>query len=152
MNLQTLADPNHESAIYTRLAAFTANARRNWGRMSPGGAVCHLALSFEVALGEASCQERSGLMQRTAIKHLALKTSIPWAHGFRTLPELVEGAPGVQPGVFAQDHDRLLAAFRRFVKADAFASLHPIFGPMSQWEWMRWGYLHSDHHLRQFSL
>jgi len=27
---------------------------------------------------------------------------------------------------------------------------HPIFGDMSEAEWMRWGYLHCDHHLRQF--
>jgi len=26
----------------------------------------------------------------------------------------------------------------------------PIFGDMSEAEWMRWGYLHCDHHLRQF--
>ena len=22
----------------------------------------------------------------------------------------------------------------------------------TEWEWMRWGYLHADHHLRQFGL
>jgi hypothetical protein len=27
---------------------------------------------------------------------------------------------------------------------------HPIFGRMTEAEWMRWGYLHTDHHLRQF--
>jgi hypothetical protein len=28
---------------------------------------------------------------------------------------------------------------------------HPIFGPMSRSAWLRWAYLHMDHHLRQFS-
>jgi hypothetical protein len=27
---------------------------------------------------------------------------------------------------------------------------HPIFGRMSRAAWLRWGYLHADHHLRQF--
>jgi hypothetical protein len=27
---------------------------------------------------------------------------------------------------------------------------HPIFGAMSAGDWLRWGYLHMDHHLRQF--
>jgi hypothetical protein len=27
---------------------------------------------------------------------------------------------------------------------------HPVFGPMSEAEWLRLGYLHTDHHLRQF--
>jgi hypothetical protein len=29
---------------------------------------------------------------------------------------------------------------------------HPIFGQMTEKEWMRWGYLHMDHHLRQFGV
>lgn len=27
---------------------------------------------------------------------------------------------------------------------------HSIFGPMTSAEWLRWGHLHLDHHLRQF--
>jgi len=27
---------------------------------------------------------------------------------------------------------------------------HPILGGMSDAAWLRWGYLHMDHHLRQF--
>jgi hypothetical protein len=29
---------------------------------------------------------------------------------------------------------------------------HPIFGRMSDAAWLRWGYLHMDHHLRQFGV
>jgi hypothetical protein len=28
--------------------------------------------------------------------------------------------------------------------------VHPIFGRMSEAAWLRWGWLHADHHLRQF--
>jgi len=34
----------------------------------------------------------------------------------------------------------------------SFAATHPLFGPMNYEDWMRWGYLHADHHLRQFGL
>jgi hypothetical protein len=27
---------------------------------------------------------------------------------------------------------------------------HPLLGTMSNAAWLRWGYLHVDHHLRQF--
>lgn len=27
---------------------------------------------------------------------------------------------------------------------------HPIFGAMSEADWLRWAYLHAHHHLRQF--
>ena len=29
---------------------------------------------------------------------------------------------------------------------------HPIFGPLTTSQWMRWGYLHVYHHLRQFGV
>lgn len=40
---------------------------------------------------------------------------------------------------------------------DAFADcqtfgVHPGFGRMSQSDWLRWGYRHVDHHLRQFGV
>jgi hypothetical protein len=31
-----------------------------------------------------------------------------------------------------------------------WASTHPMFGVMTVGDWRRWGYLHADHHLRQF--
>jgi hypothetical protein len=39
---------------------------------------------------------------------------------------------------------------KRFSGAPVDGALHPIFGKMKEKPWMRWGYLHSDHHLRQF--
>ncbi len=44
----------------------------------------------------------------------------------------------------------LLSIVRRFCDTAAFAEPHPFFGAMSRQEWLRWGYLHADHHLRQF--
>jgi hypothetical protein len=29
---------------------------------------------------------------------------------------------------------------------------HSFFGRLSRTEWLRWGYLHMDHHLRQFGV
>lgn len=29
---------------------------------------------------------------------------------------------------------------------------HAIFGKLSEAEWLRWGYLHMDHYLRQFGI
>jgi len=36
--------------------------------------------------------------------------------------------------------------------ADLGNNEHPLFGPMSRAEWLRWGYLHMDHHFRQFGV
>ena len=57
----------------------------------------------------------------------------------------------------AQPTDRvarfLLASMERFAsQTERDVHPHPIFGPLTTWEWQRWGWLHADHHLRQFGV
>ncbi len=50
------------------------------------------------------------------------------------------------------NHDRaaLVAALNRFCDQLPQPVLqHPIFGPLTEGDWWRWGYLPADHHLRQ---
>jgi hypothetical protein len=54
------------------------------------------------------------------------------------------------PHVFAHDRDAPLALIHGFTPATVRGRSHPLWGQMSDWEWGRWGYLHTDHHLRQF--
>ena len=42
------------------------------------------------------------------------------------------------------------ALMENFTHAAIRSRRHPLWGRMSEWEWGRWGYLHTDHHLRQF--
>ena len=121
--------------------------------MTAGEAVCHLAICYQVVVGGGVVRERTGPVQRTVFKYAALHTPVQWAHGYPTLPELKAGAPGVIPMHFDDDRQRLLESFDGFLASPVRDSAaHPIFGPLTQWEWMRWGYLHADHHLRQFGL
>jgi hypothetical protein len=57
---------------------------------------------------------------------------------------------GTPPADFAVDHTTLIAKLDQFVRYSGPWSPHPFFGEMTTREWMRWGYLHTDHHLRQF--
>jgi hypothetical protein len=52
---------------------------------------------------------------------------------------------------FEQDLDTLLASFDSFCALTNYTRNHPLFGSMEHADWMRWGYLHTDHHLRQFN-
>jgi len=62
-----------------------------------------------------------------------------------------QGAGGTPPGDFERDRDGLLLLTERFCAADpGLKWRHPIFGELTDSERMRWGYLHMDHHLRQF--
>lgn len=153
MQLRSLLDAGARTETRTRLGSLHPGLKRRWGTLSPGGVVSHLALSYEMAAGVGTCSERTGFLERTALRYLALHVPVRWVRGYPTLPELVEGAPGAQPQEFARDQARLLAAYDNFVEGGAEAGrAHPILGPLTYWEWMRWGYLHADHHLRQFGL
>ncbi len=153
MPLPTLLDTALRAHTRNRLSRFSPDVLRVWGVMTPAEAVCHLDISYRMVVGRVSAQERTGLLQRTAFKYLALHRNIRWARGYPTLPEVKAGAPGVIPQDFVADRERLLADYDAFVQTTTLAGTrHPIFGPMTEWEWMRWGYLHADHHLRQFGL
>jgi hypothetical protein len=116
--------------------------------------LCHLHDSFLVSFGEKHVSPATGFLQRTVIKFIALKVSVPWPKNVQTRPELMQGQGGTAPEQFEQDRARLAATIQRFCAPDPKlgAAPHPIFGPMTISEWMRWGYLHCDHHFRQFGV
>jgi hypothetical protein len=62
-----------------------------------------------------------------------------------------QGGGGTPPVEFVEDRARLLKTFMLFCGCAELAPTHPMFGSMRRADWLRWGYLHADHHLRQFS-
>ena len=85
------------------------------------------------------------------LKFLALKTPFEWRRGLETVPELKMDVPGAPLlGEFAEDCASAVAEMERFALPGKTYGDHPMFGKMSWADWMRWGYLHADHHLRQF--
>ena len=83
------------------------------------------------------------------MKFFALSTPFKWPKTIQTVPALRREAMPV-PDSFSPEHERLTAAFERFLTFRNNTARHPIFGAMKPVDWMRWGYLHADHHLRQF--
>jgi len=68
------------------------------------------------------------------------------------VPECDAKVGGTRPAELARDLSELHLLLVRFSKRprDFEYADHPIFGKMTEAEWQRWGYLHMDHHLRQF--
>ena len=94
------------------------------------------------------------LLHRTIVKWTALYAPVRWPSGIPTRPELDQTVGGTPPVTFAADVAELEALMDVFT-ARTNSSLwprHPMFGRMSEADWLRWGYLHMDHHLRQFGL
>ncbi|MGA8012198.1 MAG: DUF1569 domain-containing protein [Candidatus Acidiferrales bacterium] len=137
--------------IEKRISALAASDQRVWGKMSAHQMVCHLCDSYRLALGEKSATPATGIIQRTAMKWIALRAPMKWPHGIATRPEVEQGVGGTPPIEFERDRNELIALFTRFCHESGNISVaHPFFGAMTAWEWRRWGYLHADHHLRQF--
>jgi hypothetical protein len=137
--------------ILRRIGALTAADQRRWGKMTVHQMVCHLCDSYRLALGEKSASPATGFLQRTAMKWFALWVPLHWPKNVPTRPEMEQGDGGTVPTDFERDHADLLAIVRQFCDPGPGGSVaHPFFGLMTRKEWMRWGYLHADHHLRQF--
>jgi len=137
-------------SILRRIAALTPVDRRIWGRMSVDQMVCHLRDSCLAALGEKVVSPATGFLKRTLVKWIALRFPLKWPHGVKTRPEVEQGVGGTPPMEFERDRAALVTVFERFCLESASYVAHPVFGPMSREDWLRWGYLHADHHLRQF--
>ena len=56
-----------------------------------------------------------------------------------------------RPGDFAADvADLVRCSSDHGAAARLHVARHPLFGPLTDAAWLRWAYLHMDHHLRQF--
>lgn len=152
--MKTLARARDRAELIERLRRVRPESVRRWGRMSAHQMVCHLSDAFHMATGQRRVSPATGLLQRTIVRWVALYLPLPWPRGIRTRPETDQEAQGTSPSHFAADVARLEALVRsvgtRAVNLDG--NLHPVFGAMSEAAWLRWGYLHMDHHLRQFGV
>ena len=151
--MKTLARPDDKAELVRRLQTLRPDSARRWGRMNVHQMVCHLSDSFLMSLGQRPVSPATGPLQRTLVKWIALYAPLRWPRGkIATRPEVEQGAGGTCPTDFAADVARLEALVESFGAPAAPADWppHPIFGPLSQRAWLRWGYLHMDHHLRQF--
>jgi hypothetical protein len=120
--------------------------------MTPHEVLCHLSDSFLAVSGQRAVSNVDNLYTRTLLKWMALHGPGQWPHGIKTRPEVDPHAAGTRPVDFARDRERLEREMEEFARPDQdFAGFrHPIFGFMSRADWWRWGWLHVDHHLRQF--
>jgi Protein of unknown function (DUF1569) len=146
--LESIAD---RQSIEARISALTSSDPHLWGKMSAHQMICHLGDAYLLPLGEKTASMATGFLQRTLIKSIALNLPMRWPKGLPTRPEMAQAVGGTPPTTFEEDRLKLFSALHRFC-ADSIdvAIPHPIFGSMSRREWLRWGYLHADHHLRQF--
>lgn len=163
--LPTLQTPGVYGSVLLRIHSLTPTSARAWGTMSVGGMLCHLDDAFtrvprrdETGTNparndtEAAANHGASWIGRRLLRPLALHTPLPWARNMPTVAQVDQLRGGTPPSTFHRDQAKLLASlFLFFHDADWTGRPHPFMGPLTHWEWMRWAWLHTDHHLRQFS-
>jgi hypothetical protein len=117
--------------------------------------VCHLGDSCRMVTGERTTKLVATPVPRVVIKCVALYVPLRWPRGILTTPELEQGVGGTKPVQFEADVAevaRLTDHIATDLRGHLDGRVHPIFGRMSESAWLRWAYLHADHHLRQFGV
>jgi hypothetical protein len=148
--MKTLASRNDANQIERRFELVSKLDQPRWGKMTPGEMVCHLRDAYAIGLGTFRVAEVKTPVPRIMMKWVALRAPMRWPKNFKTVPELEfsNGAPA--PVAFLTDKAALIDTYWQFVATNGDWPPHPFFGRMKRKDWMRWGYLHADHHLRQF--
>ena len=159
MAWHTLANDADQEQIVARLERIHPSCTRMWGTMTAHEMICHLSDSYLLGMGEkavapAPRKDLPAPLPRGFIKWFALQVPMRWPRGVPTRPEVDPKRDGTRPAAFEGDLGKLLELHARFTRRprDYSFAPHPIFGVMTEEEWMRWAYLHLDHHLRQFGL
>lgn len=150
--MKSLARPVDKAELLERLKGLGPESARRWGRMTAHQMVCHLGDGFLMGMGRKPVTDAAGPLQRTLVKWVALYAPMRWPRGITTRPEIDQcSGAGTRPSDFAADLAQLEALVDLVTAPSrSFEPRHPIFGRMSEAQWLRWGYLHMDHHLRQF--
>jgi hypothetical protein len=151
--MKSLINPQCVHEILARLAKIRPDSQRRWGRMNVSQMICHVNDSFLGAMGDRAMEIPSGFSLWPAMKWVSLYSPMPWPKGVTTRPEFDQilggGTPPTQFDVNVRELIDSMQKFTAMPRTFQFRP-HPMFKVMTEAQWMRWGYLHMDHHLRQF--
>ncbi len=122
--------------------------------MSAPQMVCHLNDAFRLYLGAIHTAPVGFPYPSRLLKWGCLWVPLRWPRNFKTVAEVDQQRGRTIPSEFERDVAELKGLVNQFANAGPEFEWpsHPYLGRMSYAEWMRLGYLHTDHHLRQFGV
>jgi len=147
--MKSLASRGVLSETKERLRRVTPEDKALWGKMSATQMVRHLSCAYDVALADRDVGPMKG-PPPWLLKFAALRSGLRWPKNTATTPELIAALEEESKGTFTDLIDEAVAKMEAVATGVRWQGSHPMFGKMSAKDWMRWGYLHADHHLRQF--
>jgi len=150
--MRNISDRTILEDLVRRLRGLAPTQPGVWGSMKAQQMALHLGDASAAVLkqGPFSAKPRSGPSGLLRFVVLYLLPRMP--RGVKTGAD--PAAAIVKPAAFPQDLERAVTLLQQLAAAapGALVDRHPILGPMTRAHWMRWAFLHTDHHLRQFGL
>ena len=146
--------PVHIAAMRERLNRLTPDSERQWGTMTPNECLTHLTDALRHPIGERPAV----LPPRSWFRHVPLKWLVLWVlprnpRGVKTRPGADPKLEGTKPVEFARDLAELNRVTNKYLAMiPEIHTEHTRFGPMRERDWLRWWWMHMDHHMRQFGL
>jgi hypothetical protein len=138
--------------LVSRLERLTPTHAAAWGTMNGQQMARHLGDACEAVLMRRPFASRPRGKPSPLRKFVLL-------HLLRQMPRGIKAGAdpagaAVDPADFASDLSRAVTLLQALADAapEALVDQHPVLGPMTRANWMRWAYLHTDHHLRQFGV
>jgi hypothetical protein len=147
--VKSLSSAEVLSETRERLLSVRADDRALWGKMTATQMVRHLGCSYELALGDRIVASVKG-PPPVVLKWLALRSGLRWAKNLKGVPELGRAVEEESAVSFEERVETAVKTMEAVAGGKRWHTVHPMFGQMTAGDWMRWGYLHADHHLRQF--
>ena len=147
--MKSLASADVLSETRDRILRVRPEDRALWGKMTATQMVRHLSFACEIPLGERTAEPVKVPMPKF-LKFMALRSGLQWGKGLKTPKELELALDEDCSAEFDELVAVAIAKMEMLLGEARCVETHPFFGPMTSGDWMRWGYLHADHHLRQF--
>ena len=147
--MKSLASAEVLSETRNRILRVRAEDRALWGKMTATQMVRHLGLACDIPLGERTVEPVMVPMPKL-LKFMALRSGLQWGKGLKTPKELELALDEDCSAEFDELVAVAITKMGMLLGEARCVETHPFFGQMTAGDWMRWGYLHADHHLRQF--
>ena len=140
--LKNLGDSGVRDELKARVASLTVDDLRHWGLMDVQQMVRHTREAFR----------QWGLADYDAGPDAAARKAGALGEGRWPMVVREEAQPEVAGDAVAFEAEKagLMEELDRFVAKAGSKLGHPAFAEMTESDWLRLAYLHTDHHLRQF--
>jgi hypothetical protein len=147
--MKSLASAAVLSEVGERLLSLRVDDRALWGKMTSVQMVRHLGCACEMALGDRPMKPVKGPPPKL-MRLVGLWSGLRWMKNYSTTPELKRAIAEGSDAEFCALVRAVIEGKEAIADGGRLAPSHPMFGEMRAADWKRWGYLHADHHLRQF--